>query len=247
MRLSLVSLIFLLATSLTPTAHAGGVWVRANQIGYLPNDPKVAILSSDQPLKGTFSVGDFSADIGLDQGAWGPFAHNYRLDFSAYKTPGTYRVVFKDVESLPFGIGKDVYDDVPGKLIEFMQLQRCGENPVTGKLCHQQDGIDTITGEPVDLRGGWHDAGDRLKHMITTTYCVAALYLAGHEDEADWGADLIRRIHPNPGTIYVQIGDDRDHLPPKYPLARRSIRLRPRPRRPALGLARNRQTGRPQT
>ncbi len=214
MRLSVATLTFLFAVSLTATARAESVWIRANQIGYLPDDPKIAVLSSAQPLEGTFQVGAFSADIGEDQGAWGPFAHNYRLNFSALATSGKYRVVFKDVESLPFGIGEDVYESVPGKLIEFMQLQRCGENPVTGERCHQEDGIDTITGERVDLRGGWHDAGDRLKHMITTTYCVAALYLAGHEDEADWGAQLMRRIHPDAETIYVQIGDDRDHLPP---------------------------------
>ncbi len=214
MRHPLPFLATLLVLASAQDACAEGVWIRANQIGYLPDDPKIAILSSDLPLEGTFSVGDFSDGLGEDQGAWGPFAHNYRLNFSTHKTPGRYRVTFKDKQSLPFGIGDHVYDSVPGKLIEFMQLQRCGENPVTGKRCHQEDGVDTTTGEKVDLRGGWHDAGDRLKHMITTTYCVAALYLAGHEAEADWGADLVRRIHPNPRTIYVQIGDDRDHLPP---------------------------------
>jgi endoglucanase len=62
--------------------------------------------------------------------------------------------------------------------------------------------------------GGWHDAGDRLKHMITTSYCVAALFLAGAEEEARYGAPLLKKIHPRPDAIYVQIGDDRDHLPP---------------------------------
>ena len=153
-------------------------WIRVNQVGYLPDDPKIAVLSSDVPLAGEFHVGDFTADIGPDQGAWGPFAHNYRLDFSSVRGPGRYRVKFGDVESPEFAIGADAYADVPGKLLEFMQLQRCGDNPVTGEKCHQQDGFDTTTGEMVDLVGGWHDAGDRLKHMITTTYCVAALFLA---------------------------------------------------------------------
>jgi hypothetical protein len=87
-------------------------------------------------------------------------------------------------------------------------------NPVTKELCHQEDAIDTDTGERIDLRGGWHDAGDRLKHMITSSYCVGALYLADAKDEADWGAVLMRRINPAPDKIYVQIGDDRDHMPP---------------------------------
>ncbi|MFH1747269.1 MAG: glycoside hydrolase family 9 protein, partial [Planctomycetota bacterium] len=193
----------------------GEAWIRVNQIGYLPDDPKVALLSSDEPLSGDFTVGEFTADIGADAGAWGPFKHNYRLDFTALTTPGRYRIRFGEVQSQTFTIGKEAYQDVPGKLLEFMRLQRCGDNPVTGKKCHQQDAIDTVTGARVDLRGGWHDAGDRLKHMITTSYCVAALQLAGAADEARHGADLLVRIHPNAETIYVQIGDDRDHLPPE--------------------------------
>ena len=202
----------LFATSLAFAEETA--WIRANQIGYLPSDPKIAILSSDQPLAGTFRVGDFSADIGPDQGAWGPFAHNYRLDFTRLRTPGRYVIEFEQVRSLPFLIDEQAYKDVPGKLLEFMRLQRCGENPVTGEKCHQQDAIDVITQQRVDLRGGWHDAGDRLKHMITTSYCVAALFLAGANDGARHGADLVARLHPNPTTLYVQIGDDRDHMPP---------------------------------
>jgi endoglucanase len=127
---------------------------------------------------------------------------------------GEYRVTFAEVGSPRFAIGPDAYKEVPGKLLEFMRLQRCGENPVTGKKCHQEDGFDTTTGEMVDTTGGWHDAGDRLKHMITTSYCVAALYLAGADDEARHGTALIKKVHPFPDVIYVQIGDDRDHMPP---------------------------------
>jgi len=208
---------WLLLTLLAGTAAAGdaGVWIRASQIGYLPADPKIALLSSDEPLAGNFSVGEFTADIGPDQGAWGPFAHNYRLDFSALRAPRRYRVRFGDVQSIEFEIGPDAYDAVPGKLLEFMRLQRCGDNPVTGKKCHQQDAIDAESGRRLDLVGGWHDAGDRIKHMITTSYCVAALLLAGAADEGRYGAELLRKIHPDEQTIYVQIGDDRDHQPPE--------------------------------
>jgi endoglucanase len=191
------------------------VWIRANQIGYLPGDPKIAVLSSDEPLAGRFRVGELEAEIGPDQGAWGPFAHNYRLDFSALRKPGRHVIEFEGVKSRPFVIADEAYKDVPAKLLEFMRLQRCGDNPVTGKKCHQQDAIDVLTGEHVDLTGGWHDAADRLKHMITTSYCVAALFLAGAEEEARYGAELLVKIYPNPDTIYVQIGDDRDHLPPE--------------------------------
>ncbi|MDR3620449.1 MAG: glycoside hydrolase family 9 protein [Paludisphaera borealis] len=197
---------------------ASGPWIRVNQIGYLPDDPKIAVLSSDQPLTGDFTVAELKAPIGADQGAWGPFAHNYRLDFTAVQTPGWHRIRFDKVESPAFSIGGDAYAKTPAALLDFMRLQRCGENPVTGTKCHQQDAIDTVTGEKVDLVGGWHDAADRLKHMITTSYCVAALKLIkgdGAQAEARHGAPLIKKLHPKPGVIYVQIGDDRDHRPPQ--------------------------------
>src|SRR4029079_5785618 len=107
---------------------------------------------------GKFHVGNFTADIGPDQGAWGPFAHNYRLDFSAATKPGQYQVVVEHaggrIESPRFAIGPDAYAAVPGKLLEFMQLQRCGDNPVTGQKCHQGDAFDADTGEQFDMTGG---------------------------------------------------------------------------------------------
>ncbi|MCA9794255.1 MAG: glycoside hydrolase family 9 protein [Candidatus Eremiobacteraeota bacterium] len=187
-------------------------WIRVNQVGYLPDDPKIAVLSSDIPLSGQFTIGDFTADIGADRGAWGPFAHNYRLDFTAVRGPGRYRIKFAGIESPEFAISADAYRDVPAKLLEFMQLQRCGDNPITGQRCHQQDGFDTTTGEMVDLVGGWHDAGDRLKHMLTTSYCVAALFLADAVDEAQHGAALVGKLHPTQlqqGFQYQNAGHDR--------------------------------------
>src|SRR3954462_4009415 len=69
-----------------------GVYLRVNQVGYLPGDPKIAMLSSDRRVTGGFSVGSYSADVGRDEGAWGPFAHNYRLDFTPLRAPGRYRL-----------------------------------------------------------------------------------------------------------------------------------------------------------
>jgi hypothetical protein len=204
----------LLCCLLIVPSAAADAWIRVNQVGYLPGDPKIAVLSSDAPLSGAFRVGSFSADIGRDTGAWGPFAHNYRLDFSGLRATGLFRIEHERTKSSEFAIGADAYAKAPDDLLEFMRLQRCGDNPVVKKKCHQQDAIDVVTNEQVDLRGGWHDAGDRLKHMITTSYCVAALFLAEAEDEARHGLDLVGRLHPGGHTMYVQIGDDRDHLPP---------------------------------
>jgi hypothetical protein len=203
--------VLLLAGCAAQSRAAGGVWIRVNLVGYLPDDPKVAILASDAPLAGEFDAGGVRGPIGPDHGAWGPFAHHYRLDFSALAAPGRHTVRFGGVESPAFAVGPDAYGAALEALRGFVRLQRCGDNPVTGRRCHQQDGIDAETGERLDLTGGWHDAGDQLKHMITTSYCVAALFLAGEEEEARWGASLVKRLHPKPDVVYVQIADDRDH------------------------------------
>lgn len=198
-----VTLLLALSTGAAVADETAGPWIRVNQVGYLPGDPKIAVLSSDRPLSGAFSVGDFRGDIGPDLGAWGPFRHNYRLDFTAFGTPGRYRVRFGGVDSLAFKIGDDAYQGVTEKLMDFIRLQRCGDNPVTGEKCHQQDAIDTTTGRRIDLVGGWHDAADRIKHMITTTYGVAALQLAQEEAEARYGGELVKKIHPDENTIYI--------------------------------------------
>lgn len=212
---SLAILGLLLVLLLGCSASAAPVRVlRANQVGYLPGDAKVAVLSSSEPIAGAFVVGTFKGAIGPDQGKWGPFAHNYRLDFSAFREVGRHTIRIDGLESLPFSIGEDVYDDVTARCLDFMHLQRCGDNPVTGEKCHQQDAIDAETGARVDLVGGWHDAADRIKHNITTSYCVAALYLAGQKEEADYGAAYLKKIHPDADTLYVQVADDRDHAPP---------------------------------
>ena len=104
-----------------PASAMRGPWIRVNQVGYLPGDPKIAVLSSGQPLQGLFRVGELSASIGSDQGAWGPFAHNYRLDFSVIDKPGRYRIRFEDVESPSFSVGADAYAAVTGALLDFMK------------------------------------------------------------------------------------------------------------------------------
>ena len=133
------------ATVVTPLPVTGEefAWIRVNQVGYLPDDPKIAVLSSDGRSTGKFRVGDFAADIGADQGAWGPFAHNYRLDFTAVREAGRVSSdVRRDRVAAIRHRRRTPTRTCPAKLLEFMRLQRCGDNPVTGKKCHQHDAFD---------------------------------------------------------------------------------------------------------
>jgi len=67
-------------------------------------------------------------------------------------------------------------------LLVFMQQQRCGYNPFFNQTCHEKDG--RAIGGPmpdstyVNVSGGWHDAGDQLKYLITSSDAAARMIMA---------------------------------------------------------------------
>ena len=230
-------------------------YVRINIVGYLPDDPKTAIVFSDDPVEGgarLVRAGDQTEVASLpiepsDATGWGRFEHYYEVDFSDHTAPGAYYIeVGSDAaRSAMFSIGSDVYGDSHELLLGFMRQQRCGYNPFLDMVCHRRDGRTAYgplpAGTFIDVHGGWHDAGDQLKYMITSSNATAQLLLAyalepdkfddrtddlGHDrpngvpdvlDEARWGLDWMHQMHPEPGHLYHQIADDRDHIGWKWP------------------------------
>ena len=237
-----------------PQAAAAGIYLRHNLIGYQPTDSKVALAFSDHPLKGDFvlrdSLGNDVFRAGLrpvTRPGWGRFAHYYELDFSAWQAPGTYRLALTrhTVEGDPFRIATDCYRPYPADGLAFMRQQRCGYNPYLDMVCHAQDGRSFYGPMPdstyVDLTGGWHDAGDQLKYLITGSFATAIMLMAHARypsafgdthnalgqpggnglpdilDEAKWGLDWLHRLHPQPDWLFHQVADDRDHRGWKWP------------------------------
>lgn len=236
-------------------AQAPEVYFRLNQAGYLPADSKVAIVFSNQPVRGDFHLVDTETGKSAlkakvqSSGAEGfaPFKYFYRLDFSSVHQPGAYRIKLTapHAQSEILQIGLSLYKEYPNDLLAFMRQQRCGYNPFFDEVCHQKDGR-TMDG-PVadstytDVRGGWHDAGDELKYLITGSNAVVRMLMAyrlfpnafedkcnalGQParngipdvlDEAKWGLDWILRLHPAPDQLIHQVGDDRDHVGWKLP------------------------------
>jgi hypothetical protein len=227
-------------------------YVRVNQLGYRPGDVKVAVALGRGPLPGRFEVIDaaskrsvFAGDARPIAGPWGQFGHHAELDFSALDKRGEYVVRIGEAQSPRFAIRADVYADLPDQLLEFMRQQRCGYNPWVGEVCHSFDGRSAYgplpPGSYVDSRGGWHDAGDQLKYLLTGSNATAQMLLAyqlvaaaeddvkhlsdrvnalgqPHPngipdllDEARWGLDWMLRLHPAPDQLYHQVADDRDH------------------------------------
>jgi endoglucanase len=178
-----------LALLLTVPSRAD-TFIRANQLGYGINDGKLAIALSTVPLPEDFTlVAEKDAGLVLFrgktrpvEGSWGRFPKHAALDFSTLRTPGRFVLKLGETRSLPIQIGESPYPALPAQLLEFMRQQRCGYNPWLGTNCHQTDGRTAYgplpAGSPVDASGGWHDAGDLLKYLLTSGNATAQMLLA---------------------------------------------------------------------
>ena len=111
--------------------------IRVNQVGYLPANPKVAVLCSlDTARLSDFTVetNDGGRVLGplpaLAAPPFGPCASTHRLDFSAVRTEGTYRLVAAGVRSPAVRVSRHAYDGVGDSLLFYMRQQRSGYNPL---------------------------------------------------------------------------------------------------------------------
>ena len=166
------------------------VFVRANQVGYKIKEAKTAVAFSQSDIPKTFSIVDLATHAIVFNGeskpitnvVWGRFTNHVELDFSAVKKPGRYCIQIGNAISQPFTINKDIYARLPDELLEFMREQQCGYNPWLGTNCHQLDGRTAFGPLPdatmMEVRGGWHDAGDLLKYQLTAGNATAQMLLA---------------------------------------------------------------------
>ena len=248
----LLAAFFLFAISATSFAQSE-TFIRINQVGYLATDTKIAIAFAKAPLKGGFVLMDLSNSAvfrgpsrAVTQPSWGgAFPYYYELDFSKYQWPGRYYLQTEESQltSREFSIGP--YPAYQEDLLLFMRQQRCGYNPYLDMVCHMRDGRTVYGPVPdgsfMDASGGWHDAGDQLKYLITASNATARMLVSfelaranfqdkvdalGRPrpngipdvlDEAKWGLDWIHKLHPAPDQLFHQVGDDRDHRGFKLP------------------------------
>lgn len=187
MKLQFTLAFFVSCMAFSHVTHAQQAWIRINQLGYLPDYPKVAVwCTRSAEVPDRFAVLDansrevlWEGKAGVPLGAYGPFSQTCRLDFSSWKRPGRYLLSTGTAESLPFEIGATVYEGAADFALRYMRQQRCGYNPFLQDSCHTHDGYTMYGPMPdsthIDVTGGWHDASDYLQY--TTTSANAAYHL----------------------------------------------------------------------
>ncbi|MFB9907961.1 glycoside hydrolase family 9 protein [Allokutzneria oryzae] len=178
---------------------------------------------------------------GASLGGWnGRFTSVRPLDLSSLNLPGRYRVKVGGATSPEFAVGsaEDLFRPWVDKTVQFFQTQRDGADVVPGafdrKASHLADRRATVyetpefdaenrptallkpVGGPVDIEGGWFDAGDFLKFTHATSYSLASLqYLqrelrqphAALNAEIDHGLRWLDKAWDATNkTLYIQVG-----------------------------------------
>jgi len=203
--LFLLPLVFLF---LLPTLTASGAprYLRANQQGYLPSDTKVAIAFSNDDISAlNFRVIDATTgetafgpmSVGADTGSYCAFAHNHRLDFTAFTRTGSFKVSLAEgsAESYYFTISPGVYQGTQEEILHYLRSQRCGYNPFLEATCHTYpesatdgDAWKVDDSAFADMSGGWHDAGDYIKFLLTVrSPILPASIFTAPASRARWG------------------------------------------------------------
>lgn len=182
-----------------------GTRVRVNQLGYLPEAAKQAILISESDI----TVKDFTIHDALTNevcgqfntvshwGEFDKFNSNYTLDFSVFKQTGAFYIKTGDTYSPIFFINKHHFAHTTDQLLTYLRSRRIGNN-VSG--------------------GWWYDASNKNRNAsvnASVTYQLLFAYsnypdifidaydLQGERkpngipdvlDEANWGLEWLSKI-----------------------------------------------------
>jgi hypothetical protein len=178
--------------------------------------------------------------VGANAGAWSPtYTAVHPIDFGKLCTPGTYTITVGSAVSPPFRIAPadQLFNPLVRDAVSFFTVQRDGAD-VDRSLLNRKpshltdrkatvydppvftgDGGDVIAaplkaiGGPVDVEGGWFDAGDFVKFTHTTAYALSELLWVQRgggpvrPDETYRGLTWLDKMwDAQHQTLYAQVG-----------------------------------------
>lgn len=156
-----------------------------NQAGYGANSPKVAIIKSAckkffvKNMEGDIKFCADTVHFGIDTDSQDDI---YIADFSQFNENGRYYIETDTKKrSLEFIISPDFCSKVFDDICKAFYYLRCGcalekqhAGEYTHEKCHCTDAVLwSDSGVSLDVRGGWHDAGDYGRY-VTAAACALA-------------------------------------------------------------------------
>lgn len=165
--------------------------IRINQAGYLPGAVKTAVIADldvdsftvvRSPHGGVVYEGTLSAPV--ENASSGEV--NRIADFSALNMVGNYQIVTSDgTVSFEFPVSRKAYDRLLQETMKMLYLQRCGaelDEEHAGiyahPVCHSETAVVYGTDQRIDVSGGWHDAGDYGRYVVSGAKAAADLLLS---------------------------------------------------------------------
>lgn len=179
----LLAIVWLVTIANAAAADGKSVQIKVDQVGYLPDGPKVALVSAQAS---TFEVKNakdnstaFSGKLsGMSQDA--DTGDSVQIaDFSKLKRSGTYYLDVPGVgRSWTFAIGPDIFSRTYYLAMRGFYGQRCGTAVDLGPefpgyshpACHLKGEFHASSGKQGerDNVGGWHDAGDYGRYVVNS-------------------------------------------------------------------------------
>jgi endoglucanase len=171
-------------------AEAGSVQIKVDQVGYLPDAAKLAVVTGAGK---TFEVKRASDNAVVFQGTLGAATQDKDTgdavqiaDFTKLREAGTYYIDVPGVgRSWTFAINRDVFSHTYYLAMRAFYEQRCGtavdlgtEFPgYTHAACHLKGEFHASSGKQGehDNVGGWHDAGDYGRYVVNSGITTGTL------------------------------------------------------------------------
>ena len=222
--------------AMTLASAAGADQISVNPFGYLPKAPKKVVCDAVVAGKGAVKVFRlldaegrvvFEGPLKPDTVLSGPsdttidpktgkarYAMPCHLgDFTAFTTPGEYRVTIGAAVSPVFPIGDAAVRNYLAVLnsagVTWCHWRRSGDPKINN--LHLDDGRREDNNEWQDFHGGWFDAEDLRKNVIchaqTVNGMLELLDLGVYDtalllEEARWGNDYMHRMQDKEGYTY---------------------------------------------
>lgn len=172
--------------------------IRLNQVGYLPNEEKVAIVLSEDPFEKFFvwnvkeSKVVFEGQVVKSDTKTLSGKTAWKVDFSEFREEGIFELGIKDFgKSFPFSIQQEIYFDLSRASLKAFYFQRASieipkeyggiwareaGHPDTQVEIHPSAGSTTHpAGTLVSSPKGWYDAGDYNKYIVNSGITMGTL------------------------------------------------------------------------